>query len=166
MEFKNYLIEQLNSNRDFLNYTLADLSDADMFVRPCPNANHAAWQLGHMISSEASVQKNIAPSTAVALPVGFIDVYKMDANKLDDASKFAPFNTKAQLLEWFGKIRGGTIVWVEAMSPEQLDEPTPDKYKAWAATFGELAAGQIVHAMMHIGQFSVIRRRLGKPVLF
>lgn len=166
MDFKKYLVQELNKNIGFVTHTLADLTDADMFVRPCPGANHAAWQLGHLISAEASVAKNLSPATAVTLPAGFNDVYSMDANKNDDPAKFAPFNTKAQLLELFAKVRGGTIAWVESLSPEQLDSATPDKYKSWAPTLGSLASGQIGHTMMHVGQFQVIRRKLGKPVLF
>jgi hypothetical protein len=166
MDFKKYLIAELNKNVGFLSHTLADFTDADMFVRPCPGANHTAWQLGHLISAEASVQKNLSPSTAIALPAGFNDVFSMEANKNDDASKFAPFNTKSQLLDLFTKVRGGTVTWIESLSTEQLDAPTPDKYKMWASSLGALASGQIQHTLMHLGQFQVIRRKLGKPVLF
>ena len=31
---------------------LADLSDDDLFIRPHEKANHIAWQLGHLITSE------------------------------------------------------------------------------------------------------------------
>jgi hypothetical protein len=166
MDFKTYLIGALKGNVGFISHTLGDFTDADMFARPCPGANHAAWQLGHLISAEASVLKNLAPTFAVALPEGFNDAYKLDANKNDDAAKFAPVNTKAQLLELFGKVREGTAAWVESLPAEQLDSPTPDKYKAWAPSIGKLASGQIDHTLMHLGQFQVIRRKLGKPVLF
>ena len=36
-----------------LQFTLGDFSDADMLARPAPSANHAAWQLGHLIAAEA-----------------------------------------------------------------------------------------------------------------
>jgi hypothetical protein len=166
MDFKTYLVGALKGNVAFISHTLGDLTDADMFVRPCPGANHAAWQLGHLIASEASVQKELAPSHAVSLPDGFSKLYNMEANKQDDAAKFAPFNTKAQLLELFSKVREGTAAWVESMTPAQLDAPSPDKYKAWAGTIGELVTGQMTHTMMHLGQFQVLRRKLGKPVLF
>ena len=37
---------------------LSDLSDADLLVRPSPAANHLAWQLGHLISSERQERLN------------------------------------------------------------------------------------------------------------
>src|SRR5271170_7679494 len=42
----------LTRNLEMLRMTLADFSDADMLVRPCPGANHAAWQLGHLTAAE------------------------------------------------------------------------------------------------------------------
>jgi DinB superfamily len=166
MDFKTYLIGDLNKNVGFVSHTLGDFTDADLFVRPCPGANTAGWQLGHLISAESSMLKNIAPALAVTLPEGFTDKYNMEANKSEDPAKFAPFNTKAQLLELFTKVRGGTVAWVSSLTSEQLDGPTPDKYKMWAPTLGALAAGQITHTLMHLGQFQVIRRKLNKPVLF
>ena len=38
--------DNLSRNLDFLKATLADFSDAEMLARPCPGANHAAWQVG------------------------------------------------------------------------------------------------------------------------
>ena len=166
MDFKAYLIKELSGNAGFVAHTLGDFTDADMFARPCPGANHAAWQLGHLTSAEAGAQQVLAPAHAVALPDGFKDVYNMKANANDDAGKFAPFNTKAQLLELFQKVRAGTVACVESMSLEQLDAKSPEKFAMWAPTLGLLASGQIGHAMMHVGQFQVIRRKLGKPVLF
>jgi len=166
MEMKSFLIASLKSNLGMVTHTLGDLTDAEMFIRPCPGANHAAWQLGHLCLSESSIQPILAAAHAVGVPDGFKDVYNMKANVNDGAEKFAPFNTKAQLIELFGKVRAGTIACVESMSPEQLDAPTPEKYQAWAPTLGMLVAGQMTHTMMHAGQFQVIRRKLGKPVLF
>jgi hypothetical protein len=166
MDYKTHLVEGLKHNIGFVSRTLADLSDADMFVRPCPAANHAAWQIGHIISSESSVVKNLSPANAVALPPGFIEAYNKEASKNSDPSQFAPVNTKAELLELFTKVRNSSVAWVESLSAEQLDSPSPDKYKMWAPTYGALVSGQIGHTMMHVGQFQVIRRKLGKPVLF
>ena len=166
MDFKTYLVKELKGNVDFVSHTLGDLTDADMFVRPCPGANHAAWQLGHLTASEAGCQQVLAPVHAVTLPAGFTDVFNMKANVNDDAAKFAPFNTKAQLIELFTRVRAGTVACVESMSGDQLDAKSPEKYAMWAPPLGLLVSGQIAHTLMHLGQFQVLRRKLGKPVLF
>jgi len=36
----------LESSRKMLEWIVSDLSDADLLVRPVPEANHLAWQLG------------------------------------------------------------------------------------------------------------------------
>ena len=41
----------------------ADLSDADLLVRPAPSANHIAWQLGHLIASERNLVEAAAPGS-------------------------------------------------------------------------------------------------------
>ena len=38
--------------------------------------------------------------------------------------------------------------------------------RSWAPTWGHLAYALPIHAMVHIGQIQVIRRKLGKPNLF
>jgi hypothetical protein len=166
MDHKTYLINDLKAKADFIARTLGDFTDADLFVRPCPSANHTAWQLGHMMSSEAACQQALSPAHAVTLPDGFKDLYNKKACTNDDAAQFAPFNTKAQLMDWYSKVRLATVACVESMPPEQLDAKSPEPFAAWAPTLGSLVAGQIAHGMMHLGQFQVIRRKLGKPVLF
>ena len=39
----------LDRTRFALNWYVSDLSDADLFVRPVPAANHIAWQFGNVI---------------------------------------------------------------------------------------------------------------------
>ena len=54
------LADVLNRNLEMLKATIADFSDADMLARPVPSANHAAWQLGHLINSESNMLKGVA----------------------------------------------------------------------------------------------------------
>ena len=136
MDQKTFLLNALKNNQGMLVHTLGDLTDADLFVRPCPGANHAAWQLGHLTCSEAGIQPFLSASKAAQLPAGFSDQYNMKANANDDPAQFAPFNTKAQLIGTFTTIREATMACVESMTGEQLDAATPEKYRAWAPTLG------------------------------
>ena len=47
-----------------------------------------------------------------------------------------------------------------------LDKPTPGEMAKYAPTVGALFLLTSNHVMMHAGQFTVVRRKLGKPVLF
>ena len=42
----------LEATQATLHWYVGDFTDADLLVRPVPNANHIAWQLGHLIDSE------------------------------------------------------------------------------------------------------------------
>ena len=52
MGLKEAIARILIQSHEKNNLLLADLSDADLFVRPVPGANHIAWQLGHLIIQE------------------------------------------------------------------------------------------------------------------
>jgi uncharacterized damage-inducible protein DinB len=164
MEHRQMLADSYASNLELLKRTLADFSEADMMRRPAPKANHAMWQLGHLVSSEASMLNAVAPGTAPALPAGFDQRFGHDMTSCDDAAKFA--STKAQLLDLMTKVRQATIQWIKAVNLADLDKPTPESMRHYAPTFGHVAMLVPGHTTMHVGQMQVIRRALGKPVLY
>ena len=134
-------------NLEMLKMLVGDFSEADMMVRPCPGANHAMWQLGHLISSEAQMVGACGGKTA----------------GVDDPKAFG---TKAELLELFGKVRAATVKWVRSLSEADLNKPAPEQMRAFFPTVGHLVLLMPGHLDMHAGQWQVIRRKLGKPVLF
>jgi hypothetical protein len=70
------------------------------------------------------------------------------------------------LLELFAKTRNGTIAWAKTLSAADLDRPSPEQMQRFVPTIGHLVVMIPVHVAMHVGQFQVIRRKLGKPILF
>jgi DinB superfamily len=166
MDPKHFLIKGLTGNLTFLKDTLKDFNDADLFVRPCPGANHAAWQLGHLINAETHMVGAIDPKGAIALPVGFSELFAKDTTKNDEPDKFGNFATKEQLLSLFEKARNATIAWANTLSASDLDKSTPEKFRSWMPTCADLLVVLPSHVTMHIGQFQVIRRKLGKPIIF
>ena len=52
------------------------------------------------------------------------------------------------------------------LSESDLDKPVEGNVARIAPNFGALAMLAANHSTMHMGQFSVVRRKLGKPVLF
>lgn len=155
--------ELLTRNLEMLKSTIADFSDADMLARPCPGANHTAWQLGHLINSEVSILNGLKPGSAPTLPPGFAEKFKRDNAGNDDPNFFPK---KAELLDTFSKVRGATAAFARNLSPAEMNQPSPEKVRSWAPTVGHLLAMIPAHVAMHVGQFQVARRKLGKPVLF
>lgn len=157
------LADLLNRNLDMLKMTLADFSDADMLVRPTPGANHAAWQVGHLVMAEGHLVNAAKAGTVPPPPPGYAEKFNKKTASVDDP---AAFPKKAELLEQLGKARTATIEWVRSLKPADLDAPIPEPMNRFAPTVGHLAAALPSHVTMHVGQFQVIRRKLGKPVLF
>jgi hypothetical protein len=153
----------LAGNVGFLKGTLGDFSDADMLVRPVPAANHAAWQIGHLIVAENNMVNSIKPGAIPELPAGFKEKFTTETSKIDDP---AAFPKKEELLALFEKTRAATALWAGSLTPAEMQQPTPERLARFAATVGHLVYMLPQHVQTHIGQFQVIRRKLGKPVLF
>lgn len=164
MNAVDLIASQLARNLEFLKMTIADFSDADLLVRPAPGANHPLWQLGHLASSETMIMNQIRPGAMPALPAGFSERFSNKNNGSDDPAHFA--TGKKELIELLSKARQATIAAVRTMSPQDLDQPSPQRFAGIAPTVGDLLMLLINHAAMHAGQIQVARRKLGKPVLF
>jgi hypothetical protein len=64
----------------------------------------------------------------------------------------------------FERVRAGTIAWAKTLTAAQLAAPSPmPQFLPTVAHVVNLAAG---HIWMHCGQIQVLRRKLGKPILF
>ncbi len=74
------------------------------------------------------------------------------------------FATRDQYLHLFNQTRTATLAAVAKLSDADLDKPA--KGPANISNLGGLLNLVAIHSIMHGGQFSVIRRKLGKPVLF
>ncbi len=142
---------------------LNDLSDEDLLVRPVDGANHIAWQLGHLISSEHSLMEAICPGSMPPLPDGFAEKYTSDTSGSDDPADFLGKEDYIQLAE---SQRTGTLAELEKLSDEDLDAPSPESLKMLGPTVAGIISMQPTHWTMHSGQWAVIRRKLGRPPLF
>lgn len=151
----------LKSTQDLLAWYLSDLSDADLLVRAVPEANHIAWQLGHLIEAEGQIGSVIPGAKYPDLPADWSKRHSKETAKSDKG-----FSTKAEYLAQFNKVRDVTIEAVKKLSDADLDKPMTGDMAKWAPNLGAMMMLQVNHTMMHVGQFTPVRRKLGKPVLF
>jgi uncharacterized damage-inducible protein DinB len=163
MTAKDVLKHALKTNHDILSMYLTDLSDADLLIRPAPGANHIAWQLGHLISSEARMLANIPGAKPPTLPAGFAEQHNKGAAASD---KTDSFRTKKEYLNLYNQVREATFAALAALPDADLDKATQGNIARMAPTLSSVFFLAANHEMMHAGQFSVARRKLGKPVLF
>lgn len=156
-------ISALPGSLEMLKSHVSDFSEADMLVRPCPGANHTAWQLGHLASAERRLVNAYAGATIGSLPARFEEKFTKETAKLDDPKAFP---SKAEILEVLSNSRAGTIAWAKSLKDSDLDRPGPEHLRRFAQTIGQLLVMTPVHTAMHLGQIQVIRRKLGRPVMF
>jgi hypothetical protein len=161
MSIAELFSKNILQTRGMIDMTLADFSDADMMFRPAKTANHAIWQMGHLANSTRGMVTTCDPS--VAFP--FEDDTRFGKSKasIDDP---AFFPGKAELLGRFNQAMDIAAGWVAKLSDAELAKPTPERVQAFAPTVAALAMLVASHPFMHIGQFTVTRRALGKPILF
>ncbi|WZO95927.1 DinB family protein [Isosphaeraceae bacterium EP7] len=154
----------LEETKSLLEKYLADFSDADIQVRPVPNANHVAWQIGNVIAGEHfMLQAGLPDAKFPELPPGFADRHSSKAAGVEGPEGLL---TKDEYLALFNGVRGAAIAALDTLTDADLDRPTEGPMAAFAPTLGHVFLATANHTMMHAGQFSVIRRVLGKPVLF
>jgi hypothetical protein len=99
----------------------------------------------------------------VELPAGFSERYKKDAAAENDPKKMG---NKAELLALFEKNRNAIANWVATLSTDDMAKPAPEKLRGFTPTVGHVAQVIPAHFSMHLGQIQVLRRKLGKPLLF
>jgi hypothetical protein len=163
MNAKDVIANALDLNYSVMSNYLSDLTDADLYVRPAPGANHIAWQLGHLISAEAMFLKEIPGAKIPELPAGFAEQHNKEKAKSESLSGFLK---KDEYLALFKKVREATKAALAGLSEADLDKPISGPMAKHAPTVGKLLVLTSSHVMMHAGQFTVVRRRLNKPVIF
>ncbi len=142
---------------------LGELSDENLLVRPVDGANHVAWQLGHLISSENMLMSGMPHADMPALPEGFAEKYTPETSKSDDKSGW---ETKERYVELYQQQRAATEDALEKTTGDELNQPGPEMVRAIAPTVGDVFNLMAAHELMHVGQYSVVRRKLGMKPAF
>jgi hypothetical protein len=145
-----------------LNSYVGDLSDAELMTRPGTGCNHIAWQLGHLISSEANLVNMVKEGSAIELPEGFEAKHSKETCGIDDGSQFCG---KDEYLELYTKTRENSLKVVGALSEEEMLAEAPENFRQFCPTVADVCMLIASHPMMHVGQFVPVRRSLDKPVV-
>ena len=162
MDTRQAIAATLDTSAFVLNSYVGDLSDDELLTRPGEGCNHLAWQLGHLISSEAMLLDMLAPGAAPVLPDGFADKHSKEQAGNDNAADFC---TKQEYLDLFDRVHAASKAALEKVSDDELDEPAPENFRKMFPTTGNVWILLATHGMMHAGQFVPARRKLGKPVV-
>ncbi len=123
--------------------------------------NHAAWQLGHLISSEHFKVTTLGHEMP-ELPEGFAATHSRANAAGGDPRQFA---AKAEYLSLMKRMHAGTIAAIRATPDEAFDKPAPEAQREYTATVGAVFNLIGTHEFMQHGQIVALRRKLGKPVV-
>ena len=154
------LVLGIMNTQALLKRYLADFSPQEYVHRPAPNANCAAWTVGHLAMSDRHILK-LFGAPLPEIPAGFDKRFSRDegcpqAEDFGDVSAVVPvFDQHCERLAAVAK----------SATPEQLGRKM-DKPIGFATTFGEVLSFVAIHTSMHAGQIVMIRRSLGRPPLF
>ncbi len=139
---------------------LSDLTDVELLHRPCKGCNHINWQLGHLITSGNFHLSNVSPDAPIPLPQGFAEKYRAETATVDDPKRLC---SKSELMDLRHKLRAAVLDSLEKIPDTELDRQTGIEYAPTVAALFELQGS---HWLMHAGQWTVIRRQLGRKPLF
>jgi len=112
---------------------------------------------------ENMIANLVAPGKVPPMPEGSNEKYGKKGASNDEA---AGFPSKKEVLDQFTQARTAIIDYIATATPEDFDKPSPQGFEKWVPTMGRLFGELAGHTAMHVGQFQVLRRKLGKPVLF
>jgi hypothetical protein len=160
MSTAELLSKNILQTKGMVDMFLKDFSDADMFFRPAKTANHATWQMGHLANSI----RNLVTACEASVAFPFEDDTRFGKSKasIDDP---AFFPNKSELIARFDQGMDVAAAWVAKLTDAQLAKPTPERMQSFIPTVANVAILLGSHPFMHLGQFTVMRRALGKPIL-
>jgi uncharacterized damage-inducible protein DinB len=164
MEAKDVIRASMGMSERIVMAYVGDLDDADLKMPPSEGMNPIAWQLGHLISSERSMIEAIKPGSSPSLPEGFEAAHSTEKAKAGELDPSA-FKTKAEYLHLWNEQRAATKALLDGLSKTDLDAPAPERMRSFVPTVGDVLALTGSHALMHVGQWVPVRRKLGKPVV-
>jgi hypothetical protein len=149
---------------DFLVYRyLEDITPEELVARPVAGANNIAWQLGHLISAERNLVEAAAPGSMPGLPPGFVERHKKEKASSDDPDDYL---SKDEYLRLAKDVRAATLRVLDKLTDADLDKPATGRVPPFCKTAGDCFALIGPHWSSHAGQWVVLRRKLGRPVMF
>jgi len=163
MDFKDAVRSSLNVADFMVNGYLADITAEEMMTRSVPDANHVAWQLGHLITAERHLVEAAAPGSMPQLPAGFAERHDRSRPVSDNP---ADYLSKDEYLRLAKDIRAATLKALDKLTPADFDKPIEGRVPPFVKKNGDAFVTIGNHWVLHAGQWVVLRRKLGRERMF
>jgi len=146
--------------RQMIDLYTSDLKGGDWLHRPWPKANCAAWIVGHLVLASRRALMHLGATDLPPLPDGFDKRFARD----EAAPGASDFGDASVLVPLFDKHHDLLADVLRRTSSDTLNKPLENPNPRFG-TVGEFAGYMALHAAMHAGQITLIRRSLGRPPL-
>ncbi len=163
MNFKDAIRSSLRISDSLVQGYLADITPDEMFVQPVNDANHIAWQLGHLIVSERHLVEAAAPGSMPALPDGFAERHRRDAVPSNNPGDYL---SKDEYLQLAAQVRAATLAALDRLEESDFDKPVTARVPPFIKCTGDCFTTIGPHWSLHAGQWVVLRRKLGRARMF
>ncbi len=139
---------------------LEDIPEDKLCYQPFPGANHALWTVGHLavvLQRVTAFLEGRQPEP----PPRYKELFDLGSVPSPDRSDYPP---AAEVLRFAAAMRADWLKALREVDPSRLQEPTPERWRQFAANWGMMAAAMGQHTFFHLGELAVIRKALGlKP---
>ena len=155
-------LDSLRFGRSFVTMMLEKTPD-ELFYKPAfEGANHAAWVVGHLATTDEFFYKTLAGGEGV-LPKEWEDLFGMNSVCQADASKYP---SRQELESALNERRAKLEAWLGALTDDDLMQPMPTDLEMFAKTVAQLGASLSFHDGFHAAQISAARRASGLAPMF
>lgn len=156
----NAIAYAITTSQMLLDSFVKDLTPQDYLHRPAAGANCAAWIVGHLILTDRQALGRLGVKDLPALPEGFEKRFARDEH-----APSAPDYGDTSVLRSLWNQHRQLLADAARQAPEALLNQPLEQPRPLFKTVGEMAHFMAIHATMHAGQISTIRRSLGRPPL-
>jgi hypothetical protein len=163
MNFQDAVRANLAISDFFVQSYLGDLTPEEMLRRPAPDANHIAWQVGHLIQAEWRLVEAGVPGSMPPLPAGLAEPYTSERARSDNP---ADYLTKEEYLAAAKDVRAATLRVLQSLSETDFDKPVSGRVPPFVKRIGDCFVTIGAHWASHAGQWVVTRRMLGRDRIF
>ena len=149
------LLHTFRSTLNFIEGSVADLSEEEMIKQPAGVPNHATWTLGHLIHSCQGIAGELgAPPW---LPDEWGSAFGYGSTPEPDLSRYP---SKSEMLRTLAEAADRLHEVLSSVSESTLKRSLPDEA---LPTMGHLLFQVVVaHTAFHAGELAVWRRAIGK----
>ncbi|MGB0716113.1 MAG: DinB family protein [Phycisphaerae bacterium] len=133
------------------------------FHTPCENGNHAMWIIGHLAYADDLFLSVVNEGRGTKLDTTWAERFGM---KSTPSANAADYPEASEVRKTFDDMRNELFAFYEALPLEQLADPTPEEFQAFAPNKGQLLLTAACHESTHNGQLTVIRKSLKLEPVF